>query len=152
MYVETLTTDDAPSVVDAIQEGETDRVETATEAAVEIATVEAAAAVQIAEAQAEAAVEIAEAQAAATEIDEQWLQSEFAGVRDALAALSLQMEQVLAGLASIAGAMVEQLTPTPPPTLTEPTPDLTPAPAPTPPDAEAAPQAAETPRRRRRLF
>lgn len=101
-------------------EAQTASTEAHTEAAVEIAAIEAEtaqaeteAAVAIAETQAEAAVAIAEAQA--QEIDEEWLMSEFAALRSSQAETQMQLAQMAEAIGLLASTQLQPSTPTPPP-------------------------------------
>jgi len=136
--------DDAPTVIVAPDPGaaeeETAQVEASSEAAVEIAQIEADARVAIAESNNEAAVEVAEAMADSLEIDDQWLQSQFGAVGEGLANLLRQMEAVNETISAVA-AILLQSTPTPQPAVevVETPPEPTPPPEATPPASADAP-------------
>jgi hypothetical protein len=102
------------------------QVETAADAAVEIARIEAGAEVAIAEAQAAAAVEIAQTE----EVDGEWLQSQLSGLADGLQNVLKELADVKAALSAIAGAMIAPA----------PEPEIAPL-IPTSPQPEAPPEA-----------
>ena len=115
---------------------------------VEVAQAQADAAVEIARAQADAAVEIAAAQIEVNrEVSDEWLTTQFEGVRDALERLQSQMTDLQAGMASIAEAILALSIPTTP----APAPTPEPTPEPTPPTGADEPPASRQ-KQNRRLF
>ena len=150
-------TDTMAVAVEAAAVEQTEQVETATDAAVEIATVEADARVEQTALETAAAVEIAETAAQAEDAEDERLWQEFldrfAAVEATVARLSAMQEETLAAVSAIAAAMIapthstptnsEQVTEVIPAEVTVETPDQ---------NAEVAPSAPETPRRRFRLL
>lgn len=139
---------------ETISEAITEREETAHEAITERVQIEADAAVAIAEANADAAVAIAEAQS--TEIDDTWLRSEFASLRETQALILAQMAEMAAAISALADLSTPIAEPSP---LTEAETEILEPPMAEPESvAEAGPResleptAPEAPKRRRRLF
>lgn len=113
---------DPETAVIVAAEAETEQAEAASDAAVEIATVNADAAVDIAEAQADAAVAIAEAEAEADAgVDEQWLSSQFDGLRAGLESLASSQARMADAIAALAAMNLSPSTPILP--LAEPEPE-----------------------------
>ena len=135
-----------PAVVVAEASPSEQAVETATDAAVEIATVQADRDVAIAETQAEAAVEIATVNADADDEDVAWLRAELATLRQLcetnMAASSSAMEalrETQSQLASLAAMMTEHTNTLSPPAHSPP------ATEPSEPDADVENPVAEPP-------
>jgi hypothetical protein len=124
----------APVIIQASEPGaaveDTAQVEAQTEAAVEIAEIEAEARVDIAESNNAAAVEIAEAMAETQEIDDEWLTFRFGAVEGGLAEIQSQMASIQETLSALTALALS--TPTaqpaepPPEVIVETPPEQTP--------------------------
>jgi hypothetical protein len=127
--------ENAPVIIQASEPGaaaaeDTAQIAAQTDAAVEVAEIEASARVEIAESNNAAAVEIAEAMAESQEIDDEWLTSRFDALEGVLAEMRSQLatiQETLSALAALALSTPTARPAEPPPeviveTPTEPTP------------------------------
>jgi hypothetical protein len=128
--------ENAPVIIQASEPGaavqDTAQIAAQTEAAVQIAEIEAEARVDIAESNNAAAVEIAEAMAETQEIDDEWLTSRFGAVEGVLVEMRSQLatiQETLSALAALALSTPTAQPAEPPPEVIVETPPEQTAPA-----------------------